>query len=78
MTDRNDELGRRLSTLLKMETDAMQIDTPGASLRLERALTRSRGRRRTAVTIAGAAAAAALGVVLWNQASGPTATVPAD
>lgn len=79
MTDPDDELGRRLSTLLRMETDAMQIDTPAASARLERELTRSRRRRGTAVAVAsGAAAAAVLGVVLWNQTNGPTATGPAD
>lgn len=79
MTDPDDELGRRLSTLLRMETDAMQIDTPVASARLERELTRSRRRRGTAVAVAsGAAAAAALGIVLWNQSNDPTATGPAD
>ena len=79
MTDRHDELGRILGTLLKQETDAMQIDTPAASQRLERELTRSRGRRRIAVAAAaGVAAGVFLGFVLGHLTGSPTSAGPAD
>ena len=79
MTDRHDELGRILGTLLQQETDSMQIDTPAASQRLERELTRSRGRRLAAVAAAaGVAAGVVLGFVLGHLTSSPTSAGPAD
>jgi hypothetical protein len=61
-----------------METDAMQIDTPAASGRLERGLTQSKRRRRAAVAAAGVAAAVALGFVLWSRTDTPASIPPTD
>ena len=78
MTDRQDELGRILSTLLKEETEAMQVDTNSAAARLERELTKS-NRRQTFTAAAGAVAATVVvGLVLWNQTDSPPAPGPSD
>jgi dipeptidyl aminopeptidase/acylaminoacyl peptidase len=77
MTGREDELGRMLRAVLEKEGDAMQIDTRGASQRLERELSRTK-RRRAVVAAFGAAAAVVLGFVLWNSTSSSPPSVPAQ
>lgn len=79
MTDRQDELGRILSTLLKEETEAMQVDINSGAERLEREITQSDRRRRSTVAAAGiAAAAVVIGLVLWRQSDNPPDPVPSD
>lgn len=80
MTDRQDELGRILSTLLKEETEAMEVDTNRAAGRLERELTKSNRRRIFTVAAAAGAVAATVvvGLVLWNQTDSPPAPGPSD
>ena len=78
MTDREDELGRILSTLLREETEAMQVDTNGAVERLERELSQPNQRRRFTVAAGVVAAAMVAGLVLWNQPDDRPAPAPSD
>jgi Tol biopolymer transport system component len=71
MTDRPDELGNALRTLLAEETAAMAIDPVAGAQRLEREIAQVQRRRRIATIVATAAVVVVAlgGAALWNAHS---------